>query len=158
MSCVFMDGGSGINLMFASTIAAMRIPLSSLEQSDTTFHGIVLGKGIFPQGKIWLDVIFGQCGIPQKPLLENRVEFVHCIVIIMHCLPKLFSQSPFCFLKRPIFYSNAKPGSPEYFVLTKCVLQTVLSRQIKFILFLVGAVERARSTRTTTPRFLNRSN
>src|SRR3954451_20396575 len=30
---------------------------------------------------------------PAKPLLENRVEFVHCIVIIMHCLPKLFSQS-----------------------------------------------------------------
>ena len=26
MSRVFMDGGSGINLMFASTLAAMRIP------------------------------------------------------------------------------------------------------------------------------------
>jgi hypothetical protein len=58
MSRVFMDGGSDINLMFASTLAAMRILLCSLEQSDTTFHGIVLGKGIFPLGKIWLDVIF----------------------------------------------------------------------------------------------------
>ena len=48
MSRVFMDGGSGINLMFASTLAAMRIPQCSLEQSDTTFHGIVPGKGIFP--------------------------------------------------------------------------------------------------------------
>src|SRR4051812_44420036 len=38
----------------------MRIPLCSLEQSDTMFHGIVPGKGIFPLGKIWLDVIFGK--------------------------------------------------------------------------------------------------
>src|SRR3954467_2363877 len=60
MSRVFMDGGSCINLMFASTLAAMWIPLCSLEQSDTTFHGIVLRKGIYPLGKIWLDVIFGQ--------------------------------------------------------------------------------------------------
>src|SRR4051812_49310893 len=45
---------------------------------------------------------------PAKPLLENRVEFVHCIVIIMHCLPKLCLQSPCCFSKRPVFYSNAK--------------------------------------------------
>ena len=51
MSRVFMDGGIGINLIFASTLAAMRIPQYSLEQSDTTFHGIVLGKGIFPRAK-----------------------------------------------------------------------------------------------------------
>src|SRR3954464_3109810 len=37
---------------------------------------------------------------PAKPLPENRVEFVHCIVIIMHCLLKTILQSPFCFLKR----------------------------------------------------------
>ena len=60
MSHVFMDGGNAIYLMFASTLAAMRIPPCSLEQSDTTFHGIVPGKGIFPLGKIWLDVIFGK--------------------------------------------------------------------------------------------------
>src|SRR3954462_10322819 len=39
---------------------------------------------------------------PAKPLLENRVEFVHCIVIIMHCLPKtIFRKACFVFLKRP---------------------------------------------------------
>src|SRR4051794_14679250 len=54
---------------------------------------------------------------PAKPLLENRVEFVHCIVIIMHCLPKLFSQHPFCFLKRPLLFQTSKTGSPEYFIL-----------------------------------------
>ena len=37
----------------------MRIPLTCLEVSDTTFHDIVPGKGIYPLGKINLDVIFG---------------------------------------------------------------------------------------------------
>src|SRR3954471_10086818 len=71
MSRVFMDGGSGINLMFASTLAAMRIRKCSLEQSDTTFHGIVPGKGIFPLGKIGLDRIF------EKPdnFRQERLEF-----------------------------------------------------------------------------------
>jgi hypothetical protein len=47
MSRVFMDGDNGIILMFASTLAAMRILLCSLEQSDTTFHNIVPGKGAY---------------------------------------------------------------------------------------------------------------
>ena len=58
MSRIFMDGGRGINLIFASTLRAMQIPSSCLEASDTMFHDIVLGKGIYPLGKIILDVIF----------------------------------------------------------------------------------------------------
>src|SRR3954468_2270281 len=46
---------------------------------------------------------------PAKPLLENRVEFVHCIVIIMHCLPKLFSQNPDLFSKRSILIQMQSP-------------------------------------------------
>ena len=51
MSRVFMDGGSGINLIFTSTLRAMRIPLTCLEASDTMFHGIVPGKGVYPWAK-----------------------------------------------------------------------------------------------------------
>ena len=58
MSRVFMDGGSGINLIFASTLRAMRIPLTCLEASNITFHGNVPGKGVYPLSKINLDVIF----------------------------------------------------------------------------------------------------
>src|SRR3954468_15454179 len=46
---------------------------------------------------------------PAKPLLENRVEFVHCIVIIMHCLPKLCLQSRVVF-QTPLFIQTSKPG------------------------------------------------
>src|SRR3954467_9833341 len=31
---------------------------------------------------------------PAKPVLENRVVFVHCIVIIMHCLSKTIFGTP----------------------------------------------------------------
>src|SRR3954462_11816592 len=49
---------------------------------------------------------------PAKPLLENRVEFVHCIVIIMHCLPKTICAKPVLFfLKTPrLLFKRQKPG------------------------------------------------
>src|SRR3954462_6819369 len=60
---------------------------------------------------------------PAKPLLENRVKFVHCIVIIMHCLHKTMFASPFCFSKTPHLIQTPKTGSPEYFVLPEIGLQ-----------------------------------
>ena len=54
MSCVFMDDDSSINLMFTSTLAAMRISLCSLEKSDTMFHGIVPEKDIYPWARYGL--------------------------------------------------------------------------------------------------------
>ena len=59
MSRVFMDGGSGISIMYASTLRRMKISLASLVPSDTSFHGIVPGKPVYPLGKIHLDVVFG---------------------------------------------------------------------------------------------------
>jgi hypothetical protein len=71
MSKVFMDGGSGINLIFASTLRAMNLSLTNLAASDTSFHGIVPGKPEIPLGKIGLDVIFGT---PENYRRE-RIEF-----------------------------------------------------------------------------------
>src|SRR4051812_24901477 len=47
---------------------------------------------------------------PAKPLLENRVKFVHCIVVIMHCLHKTVFATSDLFSKRPIFIQTPKPG------------------------------------------------
>ena len=71
MSKVFMDGGSGINLIFANTLRAMNLSLSNLAASDTSFHSIVPGKPEIPLGKIGLDVIFGT---PENYRRE-RIEF-----------------------------------------------------------------------------------
>src|SRR4051812_4881801 len=93
---------------------------------------------------------------PAKPLLENRVEFVHCIVIIMHCLLKLCLQSPCCFLNAPLYFSNIKSGSPEYFCLARYRFAKVLVEINKSYIYFSGAVERAEATRTTTPENIKR--
>ena len=68
---VFMDAGSGINLIYASTLRAMNISLTNLAASDTCFHGIVPGKPNVPLGKITLDVVFGS----RKNFRRENMEF-----------------------------------------------------------------------------------
>jgi hypothetical protein len=56
---VFMDAGSGINLIYARTLKAMCISIESLKPTDYSFHGIVPGGANYPLRKIELDVCFG---------------------------------------------------------------------------------------------------
>nr|AAV59333.1 hypothetical protein [Oryza sativa Japonica Group] len=57
---VLIDGGSSINLLFASTLDAMGIPRSELTPTDQPFHGITPQSSSEPLGKITLPVTFGQ--------------------------------------------------------------------------------------------------
>lgn len=59
MSNILMDRGSGINIIYASTLERMLIPLSKIYPSSMTFHGIMLGKLARQLGQITLQVIFG---------------------------------------------------------------------------------------------------
>jgi hypothetical protein len=45
---VFMDAGSGVNLIYARTLRAMSISLENLKPTDCSFHGIVLGSAKSP--------------------------------------------------------------------------------------------------------------
>jgi hypothetical protein len=54
MSKVFMDGGSGLNLLFANTMNAMGITTDMLQESDTGFHSIIRTFPAYPLGKISL--------------------------------------------------------------------------------------------------------
>jgi hypothetical protein len=47
---VFMDAGSGINIIYARTLKAMSISLESLKPTDCSFHGIVPGSANYPSG------------------------------------------------------------------------------------------------------------
>ena len=71
MSRVFMDGGSGLNILFASTVRKMNIVLENLAPTETTFHSVEPGKPIVPMGKLYLDVVFGT---PDNFRLE-KLEF-----------------------------------------------------------------------------------
>jgi hypothetical protein len=56
---VFMDVGSGINLIYAKTLRAMHISLEFPKPTECSFHGIILGSANYPLGRIALDVCFG---------------------------------------------------------------------------------------------------
>jgi hypothetical protein len=56
---VFMDAGSGINLIYAKTLRAIHISLELLKPTNCSFHGIVPGSANYPLGRIALDVCFG---------------------------------------------------------------------------------------------------
>src|SRR3954464_1927017 len=73
MSRVFMDGGSGINIIFTKTLEEMLIHNSVLKSSGTTFRGIVLGKAVYPLGKISLEVVFGSATNFRKETLDFEV-------------------------------------------------------------------------------------
>jgi hypothetical protein len=56
---VFMDAGSGINLINAKTLRAMHISLEFFMPTDGSFHGIVPGNANYALGRITLNVCFG---------------------------------------------------------------------------------------------------
>jgi hypothetical protein len=56
---VLMDGGSGINVLYASTLDDMGIPRSALRPSTAPFHGVVPGMEALPIRQIDLPVTFG---------------------------------------------------------------------------------------------------
>jgi hypothetical protein len=70
---VFMDAGNGINLIYARTLKAMCISLTSLKPTDCSFYGIVPGAANYPLGKIELDVCFGSSSNYRKEKLEFKV-------------------------------------------------------------------------------------
>ena len=49
---VLMDGGSSLNILYASTLDKMGIPRSNLHPSKVPFYGIMLGKEAMPLGHI----------------------------------------------------------------------------------------------------------
>jgi hypothetical protein len=70
---VFMDAGSGINLIYARTLKVMCISLESLKPTDCSCHRIVPGGANYPLGKIELNVFFGNSNNYYREKLEFEV-------------------------------------------------------------------------------------
>jgi hypothetical protein len=70
---VFMDAGSGINLIYTKTLRAMHISLEFLKPTDCSFHGIVQGSVNYLLGRITLDVCFGNRQNYRKEKLNFKV-------------------------------------------------------------------------------------
>src|SRR4051812_13892343 len=88
---------------------------------------------------------------PRKTTTRKSRCFVHCLVIIVHCLLKTISKQRFLFSKRPVLHSTQNPGLR---IILFCRLSGCknLFETNKIFNYFCGAVERADSTRTTTPK------
>jgi hypothetical protein len=70
---VFMDGGSGLNVIYADTLRKIKIPMTDLFPLETSFHGIIPGKPTYTLGVINMDVIFGTPANYRKEKIEFEV-------------------------------------------------------------------------------------
>jgi hypothetical protein len=70
---VLMDGGSGLNILYASTLDKMGILWINLGPSKAPFYVIILGKKAVSLGRIWLNVTFGQPDNFRKEVLTFEV-------------------------------------------------------------------------------------
>jgi hypothetical protein len=74
---VLIDGGSSMNLLFASALDAMGIPRSELTPTDQPFHGITPLSSSKPLGKITLPVTFRQANnFRTEQITFDVAEFV----------------------------------------------------------------------------------
>jgi hypothetical protein len=51
-SCILIDGGSSINLLYRTSLEKLGVPAIQLQPSKLTFHGIVPGHSCTSMGKI----------------------------------------------------------------------------------------------------------
>src|SRR5438128_9263156 len=56
---VLIDGGSGLNILFAKTLDDMKISRSKLKRSNSLFHGVIPGTSAIPLKQISLPVTLG---------------------------------------------------------------------------------------------------
>src|SRR5438105_13757860 len=56
---VLLDGGSGLNILFAKTLDHMKITCSELNRSSSPFHGVIPRTSAIPLGQISLPVTLG---------------------------------------------------------------------------------------------------
>jgi len=56
---VLIDGGTALDIIFASTLESMGYDMTSLVPSDQAFYGVIPGAGLTPAGGVTLPVTFG---------------------------------------------------------------------------------------------------
>src|ERR1041385_2806044 len=73
MDRVFMDGGSSMNIIFASNLQKMLIPRLVWRKSSIELHGVVPGQAATSLRVIELEVVFGNRRNFPKHVLEFKV-------------------------------------------------------------------------------------
>jgi hypothetical protein len=100
-----MDGGSGLNLLYADTLDAMGIPRARLRPSSAPIHGVVPGKQAVPLGQIDLPVTFGSPSNFRKETLTFEVvpfKGTYHALLGRPCYAKFMAVPNYTYLKLKI--------------------------------------------------------
>ena len=99
---VLMDGGSGLNIMYAETLDAMGIDRARIRPTRAPFHGIVLGKQAIPIGQIDLPITFGNLSNYRIETLTFEVvgfPLVYHAILGRPCYVKFMAVPNYTYLK-----------------------------------------------------------
>ena len=106
---VLIDGGSGLNILYAETLREMGIAMSKLSESNMHFHGVIPGKKADSLGQITLDVVLGDLKNYRKEKLTFEVVGFHS------AYPAILGKTAYaCFMARPCYvYLKIKMPGPR---------------------------------------------
>ncbi|XP_066392747.1 uncharacterized protein [Miscanthus floridulus] len=97
-----MDGGSGLNIMYAQTLDEMGVDRMHLRPVQAPFHGVVPGRQAVPLGQIDLPVTFGdQSNYRTETLTFDVVGFLGTFHAILGqpCYVKFMAVPNYTYLK-----------------------------------------------------------
>ncbi|XP_066316630.1 uncharacterized protein [Miscanthus floridulus] len=97
-----MDGGSGLNILYANTLELLEIDRSWLRGDTAPFHGIVLGKHTQSLGRIDLSIYFGTPSNYHKEVLTFEVvgfKGTNHAVLGWPCYAKFMAVPNYTYLK-----------------------------------------------------------
>ena len=99
---VLMDGGSGLNIMYAETLDAMGIDRACIRPTGAPFHGIVPRKQAIPFGQIDLPITFGDPSNYRMETLTFEVVGFHGTyhaILGCPCYAKFMAVPNYTYLK-----------------------------------------------------------
>jgi len=102
LSKVLVDGGSGLNILYADTLDAMGIDRVRLRHSGAPFHGVVPGKQAVPLRQIDLPVTFGDpSNFRKETLMFEVVGFkgAYHTILGRPCYAKFMAVPNYTYLK-----------------------------------------------------------
>ncbi|XP_066324146.1 uncharacterized protein [Miscanthus floridulus] len=97
-----MDGGSGLNIMYAETLDIMGIDKARIRPTRAPFHGIMLGKQAIPIGQINLPITFGNPSNYRTETLPFEVvgfPLVYHTILGQPCYAKFMAVPNYTYLK-----------------------------------------------------------
>jgi hypothetical protein len=93
-----MDGGCGLNILYANTLKEMGIPMSKLSKSTMQFHGVIPGKKARSLGQISIDVVF----VDEKNFKKEKLVFE--VVDFWSAYHAILGRPAYaCFMARPCY-------------------------------------------------------